>query len=60
MNSVAINHYPVKRKSKYFSLKYLMYNEGILNILNHFKLIKYVLLYNDEIEMNQIHVTDYI
>lgn len=61
MNSVAINHYSVeKKKSKYFSLKYSMFSERILNILNHFKLIKYVLLDNGELEMYQNHVTDYI
>lgn len=37
-----------------------MFSERILNILNHFKLIKYVLLDNDELEMYQNHVTDYI
>lgn len=38
-------------------LRYSMYNEGILNNLNQFKLVKYVLLYNYESDMNQIHMT---
>lgn len=36
-----------------------MYNEGILNTFNHFKLVNYmyVLRDNNENEMNQIHMT---
>lgn len=36
-----------------------MYNEGILNTFNHFELVNYmyVLRYNNENEMNQIHMT---
>ena len=34
--------------------------KGYWTILNHFKLVKYVLLDNYESEMNQIHMTDNI
>lgn len=37
-----------------------MYNKGILNSLNNIKLVKYVLLNNNESKMKQMNMTDKI
>lgn len=50
----------VVRTQNMMCLRYLMYSETLLNNLNHYRLVQYVLLFKHEMSMNQIHMTDTI